>query len=80
MKIKTLTLTIAMILSAASVRDAEAQAVSAPWPHYTVMRLGTLGGLSSNGYGGVTNTGWVSGDSSLPGGHTEHALFVATAS
>ena len=74
MKTKTLTLTIAMTLSAASLRDAEAQTVSASWPHYTVIRLGTLGGSSSNGYGGVTNNGWVSGDSSLTGDKTEHAF------
>jgi probable HAF family extracellular repeat protein len=52
---------------------AEAQTVSGP-PHYTVTYLGTLGGFSSNGYGGVTNNGWVSGDSSLPGDKTEHAF------
>ena len=52
---------------------AEAQTVSGP-PHYTVTYLGTLGGLSSNGYGGVTNNGWVSGDSSLSGDTTEHAF------
>jgi probable HAF family extracellular repeat protein len=53
---------------------AEAQTASAPLPHYTVIRLGTLGGSSSNGYGGVTNRGWVSGDSSLSGDKTEHAF------
>ena len=53
---------------------AEAQAVSAPRPHYTVINLGTLGGSQSNGYGGVTDNGWVSGDSFLPGDATEHAF------
>ncbi len=52
---------------------AEAQMVSAP-PHYTVTNLGTLGGSASNGYGGVTNNGWVSGDSNLTGNATEHAF------
>ena len=42
---------------------AEAQTERAP-PHYTVINLGTLGGSSANGYGGVTDNGWVSGDSS----------------
>ena len=53
---------------------AEAQTASAP-PHYTVINLGTLGGSQSNGYGGVTNDGWVSGDSYLPGDTTEHAVL-----
>jgi probable HAF family extracellular repeat protein len=75
MKIKTLILTIAIILSAASFRDADAQTVSASWPHYTVINLGTLGGSSSNGYGGVTDTGWVSGDSNLTGDQHEHAFL-----
>ena len=41
--------------------------MSASWPHYAVISLGTLGGSQSNGnsYGsGVTNNGWVNGDSS----------------
>ena len=54
---------------------AEAQTVSGPPPHYTVINLGTLGGSQSNGYGGVTNNGWVSGDSYLPGDTTEHAFL-----
>jgi probable HAF family extracellular repeat protein len=53
---------------------AEAQKVSAPLPHYTVINLGTLGGTNSNGYGGVTNNGWATGDSSLSGDLTEHAF------
>ena len=72
MKPKMLILIIAVTLSAASFGGAEAQTVSASWPHYAVVKLGTLGGLSSNGCGGVTNNGWVSGDSSLPGDYTEH--------
>ena len=42
-------------------------------PHYTVTNLGALGGSASNGYGGVTNRGWVSGDSFLPAHGTEPA-------
>jgi probable HAF family extracellular repeat protein len=61
---------------------AEAQTVSPPphyphHPHYAVTNLGTLGGSQSNGYGGVTNNGWVSGDSFLRGSptyQTEHAF------
>jgi probable HAF family extracellular repeat protein len=52
----------------------EAQTVSWPPPHYAVINLGTLGGSGSNGYGGVTNNGWVSGDSFLSGDATEHAF------
>jgi len=55
---------------------AKAQTRSASWPHYTVINLGTLGGLQGNGYGGPTNNGeWVSGDSSLQGSATEHAAL-----
>jgi probable HAF family extracellular repeat protein len=55
---------------------AEAQTASASLPHYTVISLGTLGGPQGNGYGGPTNNGqWVSGDSSLPSGLTEHAAL-----
>ena len=75
MKTRTLTLTIAMALSAVSFRDAEAQTVSAPRPHYAVTNLGSLENSGfSNGYGGVTNNGWVSGDSFLQGDATEHAF------
>jgi probable HAF family extracellular repeat protein len=55
---------------------AGAQTASASRPHYTVINLGTLGGLQSNGYGGPTNNGeWVSGDSSLSSNVTEHAAL-----
>jgi probable HAF family extracellular repeat protein len=53
---------------------AEAQTMSAPLPHYSVINLGTLGGSQANGYGGVTNNGWVSGDSFLQRSQTEHAF------
>jgi probable HAF family extracellular repeat protein len=45
-----------------------------PPPHYAVINLGTLGGSGSNGFGGVTNNGWVSGDSLLSDDATEHAF------
>jgi probable HAF family extracellular repeat protein len=54
---------------------AGAQTVSANAPHYTVTNLGTLGGSGSNGFGGPTNNGWVSGDSFLTGNATEHAVL-----
>jgi probable HAF family extracellular repeat protein len=49
-------------------------------PHYTVTNLSTLGS-SQQGYGGysygsgVTNNGWVNGDSYLPGNLTEVAVL-----
>jgi uncharacterized membrane protein len=44
-------------------------------PHYTVINLGTLGGSTSYG-SGVTNNGWVNGDSYLlPASKTEHAVL-----
>ena len=48
-----------------------------PPPHYTVINLGTLGGSQSNGYGGVTNNGWVSGDSSCRATRPSMPLFGA---
>jgi probable HAF family extracellular repeat protein len=53
---------------------AGAQTVSGNLPHYTVISLSTLGGSTSNG-SGVTNNGWVNGDSYLPGNKTEHAVL-----
>lgn len=43
--------------------------------HYSVIDLGTLGGTASNGYGGVNNRGWVTGDANLSGDQTEHAFL-----
>ncbi len=54
---------------------AGAQTASTSWPHYTVTNLGTLGGSVGDGYGGVSNNGWVSGDSYLSGDQTEHAAL-----
>src|SRR5437867_964810 len=52
-----------------------AQKESAATPHYTVTNLGTLGGTESNGYGGVNDKGWVTGDANLTGDATEHAVL-----
>jgi probable HAF family extracellular repeat protein len=41
--------------------------------HYTVLNLALLGVCRATD-GGVTNNGWVSGDSFLPGDATEHAF------
>lgn len=43
--------------------------------HYSVINLGTLGGSASNGFGGVNNRGWVTGDANLSGDQTEHAFL-----
>lgn len=43
--------------------------------HYSVINLGTLGGSFGNGFGGVNNRQWVTGDSSLSGDQTEHAFL-----
>jgi probable HAF family extracellular repeat protein len=43
--------------------------------HYSVINLGTLGGTESNGYGGVNNRGWVTGDANLAGDQNEHAFL-----
>ena len=63
----------AMVVIALTGFATLAEAQRAP-PHYTVINLGTLGGSAANGYGGVTNSGWVSGDSYLQGDATEHAF------
>jgi probable HAF family extracellular repeat protein len=43
--------------------------------HYAVVTLPTLGGTASNGYGGVNNRGWVTGDANLAGDQNEHAFL-----
>jgi len=53
----------------------EAQTESAATTHYTVINLGTLGGTESNGYGGVNDKGWVTGDANLSGDQNEHAFL-----
>jgi probable HAF family extracellular repeat protein len=42
---------------------------------YSVINLGTLGGSMSNGFGGVNNRGWVTGDANLAGDQNEHAFL-----
>src|SRR6266436_2526605 len=44
-------------------------------PHYSVTRLGTLGGTFSGAYAGINSTGWAAGDSSLNGDLTEHGFL-----
>ena len=43
-------------------------------PHYTVVDLGTLGGTSSLA-GGLSNSGWVEGRSTLPGDTAMHPVL-----
>ena len=43
-------------------------------PHYTVIDLGTLGGTSSLA-GGLSNSGWVEGRSTLPGNTVTHPVL-----
>jgi probable HAF family extracellular repeat protein len=42
---------------------------------YSAINLGTLGGTMSNGFGGVNNRGWVTGDANLAGDQNEHAFL-----
>jgi probable HAF family extracellular repeat protein len=50
---------------------AEAQTL----PHYTVINLGILNEGSTSNASGVTNNGWVNGDSWLAGNQNEHAVL-----
>jgi probable HAF family extracellular repeat protein len=54
---------------------AGAQTVSGNLPHYTVINLGILTGGSTSNASGVTNNGWVNGDSWLAGNQNEHAVL-----
>lgn len=79
MKSRTLNLTVAAIVVVAMLPTSsrlvaqEQRAVSQI--HYSVMSLGTLGGSASNGYGGVNERGWVTGDANLTGDLNEHAFL-----
>ncbi len=42
---------------------------------YQIINLGTLGGTESNGFGGVSDRGWVTGDANLSGDQNEHAFL-----
>jgi len=53
----------------------EQQPASTSQIHYSVINLGTLGGSASNGFGGVNNRGWVTGDANLAGDQNEHAFL-----
>jgi len=50
------------------------QPLAAQQTHYTVQDLGTLGGTSSLA-GGLSNSGWVEGRSTLPGDTTMHPVL-----
>ena len=43
--------------------------------HYSITRLGTLGGTFSGAYAGINSIGWAAGDSSLNGDLTEHGFL-----
>ena len=64
--------------SNSSAVDANDSAPSEPagkLVHYKVINLGTLGGTASNGFGGVNDRGWVTGDANLAGDQNEHAFL-----
>jgi len=65
---------ITVLAMSISLPLAAQESVSSP-THYYVTNLGTLGGSASNGYGGVNNRGWVTGDANLAGDQTEHAFL-----
>lgn len=52
-----------------------AQEANGNQPHYSVIRLGTLGGTFSGAYAGINSKGWAAGDSSLQGDVTEHGFL-----
>jgi probable HAF family extracellular repeat protein len=52
-----------------------AQEAHGQQPHYSVTRLGTLGGTFSGAYAGINSKGWAAGDSSLKGDVTEHGFL-----
>jgi probable HAF family extracellular repeat protein len=73
MKTETLTLTIAMILSAtalaAPVKAGGVGSTGTPPVLYVVKDLGTLGGSNANG-AGINNRGWVVGAANVAGDHS----------
>jgi probable HAF family extracellular repeat protein len=76
MKSRTLTLLAALMLvapMAVPIRLA-AQEQRQALPRYTVTDLGTLGGTSSLA-GGLSNSGWVEGRSTLPGDTVTHPVL-----
>ncbi len=79
MKSKTLKCTAAIavfaILPISGRLVAQVEHATGNQIHYSVQSLGTLGGTYSNGYGGVNDRGWVTGDANLSGDQTEHAFL-----
>ncbi len=63
--------TVAIFLA---VLAAHAQSHQPPNPHYSVQDLGTLGGSFAFA-GGISNSGWVVGYSSLPGDNDTHSFL-----
>lgn len=81
MKVPPAAIAIATLFFVASAVSQDSSNVSVPLGatrkqiHYKVINLGTLGGSSSNGFGGPNNRGWVTGDANLTGDQTEHAFL-----
>ena len=63
-----------LLLLALSGAFLEAQGQKPELPRYTVQDLGTLGGTSSLA-GGLSNSGWVEGRSTLPGDTVTHPVL-----
>ena len=78
MKTETLTLTLAMILSAtalaASVKAGGVGSTGTPPVLYVVKDLGTLGGSNANG-NGINNRGWVVGNANVAGDQSGRAFL-----
>ena len=76
MKSTILTLLAVMTLFAALAMPVRlaAQEPNHALPRYTVTDLGTLGGTYSLA-GGISNSGWVSGQSTLPDGYYHPAVW-----
>lgn len=72
--LKSIAATTVLVALAGSLPLAAQRSSSSPI-HYSVTNLGTLGGSASNGYGGVNDRGWVTGDANLAGDQNEHAFL-----
>jgi probable HAF family extracellular repeat protein len=59
----------------ADVGDATHEEPASQPVHYKVINLGTLGGSTSNGFGGVNDRGSVTGDANLAGDQNEHGAL-----
>jgi len=71
----TAAITVFAIMPISSRLAAQVEHTTSTQIHYSVQSLSTLGGTYSNGYGGVNNRGWVSGDANLAGDRTEHGVL-----